>query len=478
MLTRISDICFSLIGLLILVICYPFVALMIKLDSRGPVFYKCNRVGLDGKIFRMYKFRTMYETPVAIGPSVSPLGDPRVTTAGRVLRRLKLNEFPQFINIFKGEMTLIGPRPESPDLTAAYPEAARQIFTVKPGLIGPNQIMGRNEEESYPLGVDPIKYYVETLLPLKLPLDLKYIEDQSFFKNFKLFFQTIWVILTGALSRRHLLDNWTQILLLVGDALLCIASFTWAHLVRYEGFGPPADRAFFYQILPLAVLIRLPIFIHFGFYQTMIRYLSLSDIRRVIKGVTISSLVLIAVAFLFNISRDYSRGVFFTDWFCLSVSMTSYRLLAWKYRQYQRSKTLSSDKKINVLIWGAGDCGELCLRFLKKERQPAYNVVGFIDDDSLKRGRKIHGTKILGDRYHLKIIAQLYKVQGVFIAIAEAPANELKQILKISRASGVHPQLFLAKTEVKETNLSLQYPEEQLPANGYFTPGAISNQPS
>ena len=187
MSTRIADICLSLIGLLVLVICYPFVALMIKHDSRGPVFYKCNRVGLNGKIFKMYKFRTMYEMPVVLGPSVSPLGDPRVTPGGRLLRRLKLNEFPQFINVFKGEMTLIGPRPESPDLAAAYPEDAKRIFTVKPGLIGPNQIMGRNEEESYPPGVDPNKYYIEILLPRKLPIDLQYIENPSFFNNFKLF---------------------------------------------------------------------------------------------------------------------------------------------------------------------------------------------------------------------------------------------------------------------------------------------------
>lgn len=445
MLTRIADICLSLIGLSVLVVCYPFVVLMIKLDSRGPVFYKCDRVGLNGKIFKMYKFRTMYETPGALGPSVSPRGDPRVTPVGRLLRRLKVNEFPQFINIFKGEMTLIGPRPESPDLAAAYPPEAQKIFLVKPGLIGPNQILGRNEEESYPSGVDPIKYYIETLLPRKLPLDLKYIEDRSFFKNFKLFFQTIWVIPTGALSRRHLMDNWTQLLLLVGDMLLCLASFICAHLVRYDGFGPSADLAAFYKILPFAVLIRLPIFIYFGFYQTMIRYLSLSDIKRVIKGVAISSMALIAVVFLLNISRGYSRGVFFTDWFCLSFLLTSYRVLAWKYRQHQRSKTISSDKKNNVLIWGAGDCGELCLRFIKKERQPAYKVVGFIDDDARKRGRKINGVKILGDRHHLNLLIQLYKIKKVVLAIGSPPASVLNDIRRTCRSLGLQVEVFLDK---------------------------------
>ena len=172
MIMRMIDLLFSLIGLLGLIIMLPFVELLIKLDSKGPVFYLGDRVGLNGKIFKMYKFRTMYETPDIQGPSVSPEGDPRVTTVGQILRRLKLNEFPQFLNVLKGEMTLVGPRPETPDLAAAYPPAARKIFSVKPGLIGPNQILGRNEEELYPPGVDPQKFYIEQILPQKLPLDL------------------------------------------------------------------------------------------------------------------------------------------------------------------------------------------------------------------------------------------------------------------------------------------------------------------
>ena len=91
MLTRILDIIVSCIGLLLLLLMLPWIGLLIKIDSRGPIFYRCQRVGLGGKVFLMYKFRTMYETPVNLGPSVSPEGDPRVTSVGRLLRRLKLN---------------------------------------------------------------------------------------------------------------------------------------------------------------------------------------------------------------------------------------------------------------------------------------------------------------------------------------------------------------------------------------------------
>jgi lipopolysaccharide/colanic/teichoic acid biosynthesis glycosyltransferase len=476
MLTRITDICFSLFGLVALGLCYPLVVLLIKLDSRGPVFFKCNRVGLNGKIFQMYKFRTMYDMPIDLGASVCSLADPRVTPVGRLLRRSKVNELPQFINLLKGEMTLFGPRPESPDLAAAYPPEARRIFSVKPGLIGPNQILGRNEEECYPPGIDPRKYYLETLLPRKLQTDLQYIDEKSIPKNIKLFFLTLWVILAGALNRRLLLDNWTQILLLLGDAFFCLISITLAHLLRFESL----QVAFpvFYKLLPLAVLVRMPFFLFFDFYQTLIRYLSLMDIKRIMTGVTISSFTFIAIAFFLGLLHGYSRMVFLIDWLCLSFLLTGYRGMAWKYQQSQRRKAVVQDAKVNVLIWGAGDCGELCLRFLHNERCPSFKVMGFIDDDPAKRGKRLNGVKILGDRHHLKIITQLYKIQQVFIAIAEAPLPELKQMLRGCRELGIKPQMFLTKTEVKEAKRSLQPFEELLPANGYFSPGVLAESKS
>ena len=475
MLTRIIDILVSLLGLLGLTIMLPFVALLIKLDSRGPVFHLCDRVGLNGKIFKMYKFRTMYETPAVTGPSVSPLGDPRVTPVGRVLRRLKLNEFPQFINVLKGEMTLVGPRPESPDLAAAYPPEAQRIFSVKPGLIGPNQILGRNEEELYPPGVDPQKFYLEQILPQKLPLDLQYIADPSLLKNFTYLLQGALVTITGAIGRRHLGDNLSQVFLLLSDAALCLVSFTAAHLVRFDGINDPVATAAFYRLLPWAVLVRLPIFVYFGFYHVLIRHLALYDIKRVFKGVALASMALATVAYLSGLAAGYARGVFFIDWFCLTTLLIGYRALVKKLYLRYKVKALANDEKTRVLIWGAGDCGELCLRFLQKERQPAYEVVGFIDDDPAKRGKRLGGVKILGNRHHLDFIAQLYKVQLVFIAVSAAPLPELKKILKTCRASALRPQMFLAKKEVEGDEFRLRPPGDFIPANSYLVPGKMAN---
>ena len=136
-LKRALDILLASIGTLLLLPVFPLIAILIKLDSKGPVLYLCNRIGKNGKLFKMYKFRTMLEIPAKVGTSVSPQGDVRVTDFGRILRRTKLNELPQLINILKGDMSFVGPRPEAPDLAELYPEDAKILFSVKPGLVGP-----------------------------------------------------------------------------------------------------------------------------------------------------------------------------------------------------------------------------------------------------------------------------------------------------------------------------------------------------
>ncbi len=444
MITRILDIFISLVGFLVLLCLLPVVALLIKLDSRGPVFFLCDRVGLGGKIFKMYKFRTMYHTPVPIGGNVSPQGDPRVTPVGRLLRRLKLNEFPQFLNVLKGDMSLIGPRPEAPDLAALYPEAAKRIFTVKPGLAGPNQILGRNEEELYPPGEDPVRYYIERILPRKLPLDLEYINDPSVFKNLKYLFLSVKVTITGALSRQHLTDNFSQLVFLLCDIILCVAAFSLAHFLRYDGFSRPEFHQYFIKILPWALLIRLPIFIYFGFYHTLVRHLSFYDLKVIFKGVTVSSLVLIGFFFFGKLETfaKYGRGVFIIDWFCLTTFLAGYRILLKKVYHHYKTETNDSKQRRRVLIWGAGDAGELCLRYLQKEKENSYEIIGFIDDDPKKRSYRLNGAKVLGSRHHLEILIQLYRIEEIFVAMQSVEMHEIKQALEICQGLGVQAKQF------------------------------------
>ncbi|OGP74490.1 MAG: hypothetical protein A2Y80_07895 [Deltaproteobacteria bacterium RBG_13_58_19] len=445
-MTRMLDILISLLAVLLLLPFLPIVAFFIKIDSRGPVFYTCKRVGQGGKIFKMYKFRTMHEHPGLRGPSVSPQGDPRVTRVGRVLRRLKLNEVPQFFNVLQGDMTLVGPRPEAPDLAQRYPEAGRRIFSVKPGLVGPNQILGRNEEELYPPGVDPTKFYLEEILPKKMAVDLAYIEDKSFFKDLRYLFLGLKVTVTGTLSRRHLLDNRGQLVLLLCDTALCLLSLSLSHYLRYDWSPNRGAQMAFLKLLPWAVGLRIPVFIFFGFYHSLIRHFSYFDAKRIFQGVALTSLALAGVSSLSSgISGQshevYARSVFFIDWSCLTFVLIGYRGILKKWYQRRGGNDTHQSRK-RVVIWGAGDAGELCIQYLRKSQYPLYEVVGFIDDDRTKKGKRLLGAKILGDRHHLPILTLLYNIQQIFVAIHSATTSELNAILEICHHQDLPACLF------------------------------------
>jgi lipopolysaccharide/colanic/teichoic acid biosynthesis glycosyltransferase len=312
MLKRLLDILLSLLGISITLPFLPVLALLIKLDSKGPVFYLCDRIGKAGKPFKMYKFRTMYETPVQIGPNVCPQDDPRVTPLGRFLRRAKLNELPQLLNILKGDMTFVGPRPEALDLAALYPQHAQAIFTVKPGLVGPNQILGRNEEEWYPPGVDPQQYYIEEILPKKLPIDLEYVRQSSVVSDLKYILLGVKETLFKALNWKFVLQNRSQIYLLFADLVLSLISFVLAHVLRFDGLPEGEDATVFVHLLFIMVFVRIPSFMYCGLYGTLIRYLSLSDIIGMFKAISMSTILLMSLALFLNL-RSFSRSVLIID---------------------------------------------------------------------------------------------------------------------------------------------------------------------
>ncbi len=429
MIKRAIDIFGSLIGMALAMPLFPFIALFIKMDSKGPVFFLCDRIGKDGKLFKMYKFRTMYETPVQLGASLSPADDPRVTRFGRFLRRTKLNELPQLINILMGEMTFVGPRPEAPDLAALYPSYAREIFTVKPGLVGPNQILGRNEEEWYPPGVDPQQYYIESILPQKLLVDLEYIQQASTFKDIKYILLGIKETLCKALTWKLVLQNTSQLYLLCIDTLLVFSSFTLANLLRFEGVLRTTDLVTLLPLLPIFILLRIFCFFYFGLYSTLIRYISVTDIILVFKGVSVSSIILISLTF-FSDFRTGSRLVLLTDSLLLAILMASVRFgcrLFWDWRAKRSNQAM--DKKI-ALIFGAGAMGALAYRFLMAQQKTAYDIVGFLDDDPAKRHKTLHGKKVIGDYFNIDSLVKLYKVDEIFLAIPNMPSYKMAKVIQ------------------------------------------------
>ena len=192
---RTFDILFATIGLLLLSPLFLVGTLLAKLQSKGPVFYKAKRVGRGEVIFEMYKFRSMVANADTLGGGLTTYRDVRITTIGRFLRWTKLDELPNLINVIKGEMSLIGPRPETPDYVKHYTETQKQVLQVKPGMTGPSQLANRDEEEKLKGQADAEHYYITELMPKKLALDLHYVATQSITTDIGWLLKTFWVVI-------------------------------------------------------------------------------------------------------------------------------------------------------------------------------------------------------------------------------------------------------------------------------------------
>jgi lipopolysaccharide/colanic/teichoic acid biosynthesis glycosyltransferase len=180
---RIIDIAVSAIALLLLA---PFLALLavaIRIDSRGNPFYLARRVGANGAIFRMWKLRTMVDGASTLGPAITHRQDPRITHLGRTLRRTKLDELPQLVNVLLGDMTLVGPRPEAPEIVAAYDETQRKVLSVKPGITGCAQLRAGEEEERIPDSEGAEEHYVRHIMDRKIRQDLDYLRCRTFWTD-------------------------------------------------------------------------------------------------------------------------------------------------------------------------------------------------------------------------------------------------------------------------------------------------------
>ncbi len=194
---RIFDFFFSLIGLVFLSPLFILIGILIKFDSSGPIFFRQERIGLNGKKFRMYKFRTMAGDAEKKGMQITVGKDSRINRIGHYLRKFNLDELPQLINVLKGEMSIVGPRPEVPNYVELYTKEQKRVLSVKPGMTDYASLDFRKEDDLLGRTSDPEDFYIKEVLPKKLKLNLRYMEDQSFWLDMKLIFRTIGRIIAG-----------------------------------------------------------------------------------------------------------------------------------------------------------------------------------------------------------------------------------------------------------------------------------------
>jgi len=185
MIKRVSDFIIAIVSLILFAPFFLLIAILIKVDSPGSVLFRHTRIGKDEKPFQMWKFRTMVQNASQVGPGLTATNDIRITRVGKHLRRLSLDELPQIINVIKGEMSIVGPRPEIPEIVETYTPEQKKALTIKPGITGLSQINGRDD-----LPID-----------VKLNYEIEYVEKCSFTLDWKIIFKTIPVLINGRGNR-------------------------------------------------------------------------------------------------------------------------------------------------------------------------------------------------------------------------------------------------------------------------------------
>jgi lipopolysaccharide/colanic/teichoic acid biosynthesis glycosyltransferase len=195
MVKRIFDIVFSLLGLFMLCPLFIIVSIAIKIDSPGPIFFRQVRVGRFGKPFLIHKFRTMCDKSEMDGLKITVIGDKRITAVGKYLRRYKIDEIAQLFDVLRGEMSLVGPRPEVPEFVAAYPpEVKNAVLSIRPGITDNASIKFRNENCILAGSSDPTEHYINEVLPIKIKYYLDYVEVRSFFGDILIIIRTVGAV--------------------------------------------------------------------------------------------------------------------------------------------------------------------------------------------------------------------------------------------------------------------------------------------
>ena len=442
------DFVLALLGVICVLPVLILVAVCIKLDSPGPIFFRHKRVGRNGKLFDIYKFRTMVQGAYGMGSRLTVKRDPRITRLGKLLRWSKLDELPQLFNVLRGEMSLIGPRPEDPHFVKLYTPAQRRVLTLRPGIVGPSQIQGRDEVDDYPEGIkDTERYYVEHILPAKLQRDLEYVETTTFWADVVLLVRGVWATVRGAVRAKYLWRRRRRLALAGADIILSVLSYSLAMLIRFDWQWP--RFGFTLQTMFLVALIRPVLLVYFGAYQGILSYFGVWDAVALFKAVSVGSLAIASVTYFVG-AQHHPRSVFVIDWALLLLMLTGSRsLLRVAARGRSRRHWHSREKAIIV---GAGHGGEQISRALMDDPSSGYRPVGFIDESQERWGHRIHGVKVLGGTAELQLALSANGVRVVFVCLSDLDQATAREVAEICAGAKVECRMLPALSDLLHAN--------------------------
>ncbi|MGA2982472.1 MAG: sugar transferase [Terriglobia bacterium] len=436
---RLYDIAGSIAGLAISSPLLIFCALLVRLTSRGPVFFRQIRVGYLGRPFTLIKFRTMVQGAEAMGSSVVVEHDPRLTPVGNFLRRTKLDELPQFINVLAGEMSFVGPRPRVPSEVDLNDTTELILLRVRPGVTSYASIYHRMEADYCARQANPQAVHRTDLLPQKRSLDCEYVHNLTLRLDSKLLLLTfVLVCIPGKSLARGLnvcgrevspYSRGGQLLL---DLAVCIGAVWLAYTIRYEtgllAFYRRQMWLYIASIPPLRVVVNRCL----GVYDMMWRYVTLDDASSLAAAFAPVTLVLYGLrlglptsswaAVMFHVPLSIITLEYLI---ALSAGLGLRGLRRMLYVLHHHYQPLPEGAR-RVLILGAGLLGLTTAQDIRQF--PHMSMVGFLDDDPTKYRRLMAGCRVLGSSENLETLCALYKVTDLVICARSIDPNRVQEL--------------------------------------------------
>jgi lipopolysaccharide/colanic/teichoic acid biosynthesis glycosyltransferase len=417
---RAYDVVLSLFGLVALSPLFLAIAALIKTTDHGAVFYRQRRIGLGGKPFLIWKFRTMRPQAEATGPLVTSDRDARVTPIGRVLRKTKVDELPQLWNVLKGEMSLVGPRPEIPKYVECYTPEQRAILKFKPGITDLASVHFRNEEMLLTNAQDVEEFYVRHCIPKKLQLNLEYAAQANLLTD-------TWIIL------QTLCPYW--ICLLTAYSLVLAASFLLSCQLVYDFTLPSRLYRDLAGTLLAFVAVQLGALIWRKQCKGLLSYFSLPELRQISTALGFACLLLLGLR---AVAPGWPpRNVILVDALVSFCALSGLRLLLRHWRESSSAGEAALDEApVRVGIIGAGGAGSQLARELMLKKRFGRSVVAFFDDDVQKWHKLLHNIPVVGMPECL-LEGWAGKLDEVIIAMPEATAGRIRQVGRLLQQAGL-----------------------------------------
>lgn len=454
---RVLDLLLAGLGLLALAPLLLLLALAIKLDSDGPVFFRQERVGQHGRRFRIFKFRTMGHAGPD-GPQLTVAGDLRITRVGQVLRRYKLDELPQLIDVLRGTMSLVGPRPEVPRYVEHYPAAWRErVLSVRPGITDLASLRYRDENDLLARSADPEREYIDVILPSKLRHALDYVDNLSLANDLRLLGLTlrtvfippmaststarlltmndskVWGWLDHAMSSLHPRRQWAARL---ADAATILACWQATYLFRlgFERWQPGRPAYDDYVALGVACAYLMCLALT-GASRGLWRFFGFEDFKRITVACVLAGLcsaVVVLMAQLTGVARAVLLLHPLFTLTALSLVRMVYRMV-WEHARAQANGQGRLPRR--AIVMGAGDAARRLVAGM--HLRDGWNVLALLDDDPAKAGQRIGGVPVAGPLKDLLIGSLSAGATHVIIAMPGASAEARERALSMAKSTGL-----------------------------------------